>query len=459
MVTLRCFQVALLGCGVAFAAGAADQDKCSDVADVEAPGCRARKGDVYLQARVHELPPSSTSDDADVPATGRPAVVSELAVSEAKRGETHRVHGRKLQGPSCVDGTSEAPIPPELDQNANTFGTDYACRTGVSWEHSDYMLELMAEYGSSPDIYLFKVCWDRRASAEVRKFPWVQSAGADWRYKIAAEGSVVISMLDQVETWANGFQNVIQDALEYFARRGEVNNRKIIPRFMLMGWSKGGTYLWPLCRWRQDLAQASILMHGCDSKYSLWTSDLPKKSEYDGVVPTLFISSALDTYSKCTYADSKKQYKNQKKQSDRQYYAESPCGHHPENCWPVCDYNATYHTPFWNFVDEALSLRQPCLEDKDEQTCLSHLCLWDSEEGFCEETYPSTMSKFCERFCPKAEVATCEGLDESQCTVSYRALSLEEADGNGFLAACEYSGGACVQASSSYQCFFQDQCP
>jgi len=361
---------------------------------------------------------------------------------------------------SCLDETVEMiDLPPDLDQNYYPPGYAYLCQYHVGWEHSDWMLETFVTYGADKDDYLFKVCWERFMDPEVRQFPWIMSAGGDWRYNLSSTGSIIMSPEDQVNTWANGFQNVMPDAMDYFARMGEVVGIKIIPRFMLFGWSKGATYLWPLGRWRQDLVHASLLLHGCNVNGRKWTDDMPFKSKSNGVGPTLFISSKLDTFAKCTYKDTKKQYKNQKKHQKKTYYIESPCGHHPESCWPVCDYLDVYVAPYWDFVREVLPLRQTCTEAKDKKTCDERLGIWDETEGFCGEKYPSRLSRFCERFCPKSEVDSCEALDEATCGMSYKLLSKEQANANGMFSACELVDGACVESSSSYQCFFQDQCP
>jgi len=409
-----------------------DSEQCADGAGETCK--RGQQGDVYLQTmRAGEVKAHVVDDSEEL---------------------VYRQKG------SCLDETAAMiPIPEDLDQNWMAPDVDYTCKYDVSWEHSEWMLATFDEYGADKEDYKFKVCWESHADPEKRTFPWLQSAGGDWRYNFTRTGAVVLNPQDQVNTWANGFQNVMPDALEYYCRMGEIVGRKIIPRFMLFGWSKGGTYLWPLGRWRQDLVQASMLIHGCNSKYSLWTDSFPSKSKSYGVGPTLFISSKLDTYSKCTYADTQKQYKNQKKENPRTYYFESPCGHHPENCWPVCDYYQTYVAPFWDFVQEVLPLRQTCTEATDQKSCGEMLGLWDEAEGFCEEKFPAVLSRSCEKFCPKSEVGSCASLDEATCGTSYKLLSTEEANANGMFSACEFVGGACVESPSSYQCFFQDQCP
>jgi len=364
----------------------------------------------------------------------------------------------QMPQPSCLDSSQQAEIPPELDQNYMAPESQYDCTYNVGWERSDYMVALMDKHDADAADYVFKVCWDAGADPGERHFPWVQSATGDFRYMLAMSGSITLTPMDQVNTWAYGIQNVMPDALDYYARMGEVANRKIIPKFMMFGWSKGATYFWPLGRWRQDLVQASILLHGCDTKTSAWTTDLPKKSVSKGVVPHLFGSSKLDTFSGCTYSSTTKQYKNQLKNQKETFYLESPCGHHPENCWPVCAYNDTYLNPFWDFVELAYSLRQPCTETTDQKSCEEQLCIWDEPAGFCDEVHPTRLSPSCERFCPKTEVASCGDLDEATCGTSYRLLSIDEANADGMFSACEMVEGICTQSSSSYQCFFQDQC-
>merc|ERR1712048_1091855 len=73
---------------------------------------------------------------------------------------------------------------------------------------------------------------------EVRTSPWVQSAGGDWRYNFTKTGAVVLNPQDQINTWANGFQNVMPDALEYYCRMGEVVGRRAGPIFGR--WAVGG---------------------------------------------------------------------------------------------------------------------------------------------------------------------------------------------------------------------------
>jgi len=252
----------------AAAAAKSNSEQCADGAG---DSCNAvQKGDVYLQTMRTEDVAARVFDDSE-------------DLVRAQKG-------------SCLDASAEMiPIPPDLNQNYKNPEVDYQCKFDVSWEHSDWMLATFEEYGADKETYKFKICWDSHADPEVRKFPWLQSAGSDWNSNLSKSGSVIFVPQDQINTWADGFQNVMPDALDYFCRMGEVLGRKFIPRFMLFGWSKGGTYLWNFGRWRQDLIQASILVHGCNSKYSRWTDDFPTKSKAYGVGPTLFISSKLDT--------------------------------------------------------------------------------------------------------------------------------------------------------------------
>jgi len=372
--------------------------------------------------------------------------------------------GRQMPNPSCLDESQQAPIPCDVDQNCDLWDTDYQCQWNVQWEMSDYILDLMDKHGAPPSLYQFKVCWDANSvDAEVRRFPWLQSAGTDWRYGVVVEGSIILTMMDQVDTWAkNGLQNVLPDALEDFARKGEVAGWKIVPRFMLFGWSKGATYFLPIGTWRPDLVQAAILLHGCRSSATAWdTNNMPQHAKENGVVPFMFYSSPLDPTAGCTWKDTTKAFDKQLKHQKKTYLVESHCGHHPENCWPACDYKKLYLDTFWKFVAEAYSVRQPCVGDKKQSQCNDKLCVWDDEnedKPYCDERYPSRMSKSCQRFCKKTEVAFCASMDQSDCGGSYRVLPTEETGANGMFSACKFVDGQCVDSASSFQCFFQGQC-
>lgn len=373
--------------------------------------------------------------------------------------------------PSCLNSSQQAELPPILDQNFQPQESVYTCKYGVSWEHSDYLLSLMQGHDADPADYKFRVCWDLNSSAEERHFPWVQSAGGDWKYNLSLSGSIILNPMDQVSTWKYGFPNVMMDALDYYARMGEVVERKIIPRFMLFGWSKGATFLWPLGRWRQDLIQGAILLHGCSSTNSWWTTNFPVKSKSVGVVPHLFASSKKDYYVKCTAKDTRRQYKAQSKNQYHTYYLESPCGHHPERCWPKCNYSQTYVDPFWSFVRATYQMRQPCTYENSKHNCESLLCHWDDEFQVCDERHPARLVPSCERFCGRTQVASCGGNHTGagthtsysnhslSCGSTYVAHAREVVGANGMLSACRLIDGLCTQSPLSFQCFFQDQCP
>ena len=126
---------------------------------------------------------------------------------------------------------------------------------------------------------------------------------------------------------------------------------------MQLGFSKGATYSWRLPRWRPDVIQAAIMLHGCNNGKNYQWGDPKTKSKAYGAVPTLFYTSQLDTYAKCTYKETNDQVKdNTKRGTPRQYYVDSPCGHHPEHCFPLCDYGTYYIDRFWEFVEEVLPL-------------------------------------------------------------------------------------------------------
>jgi len=366
---------------------------------------------------------------------------------------------RKSNKPSCVDKTTWERFPPEIDQNYQPPDSQRSCVWEQKWEYSDEILALMAENGADPDTYYFKVCWDNRFSAEERHWPWLQNNGGDFKYQLNAQGSVILNPENFVDIWSNGFANVISDALDYYARMGEVSGRKIIPKFMLFGFSKGATYSWKLPRWRQDLIHAAIFLHGCNDKGVFDWNDPETKSKAYGAAPTMFYSSTLDTFSKCTYKDTSKQVKsNQKRGTPRQYYEESTCEHHPEHCFPLCDYKAEYIDRFWEFVQEVLPLKPQCAEMTTEAKCNELLGIWDSEDEVCDEKHPTTLNRACEKFCTKSVVDACEDLNVSNCDASYVLHSRESAQANGMLSRCEVSNNFCVTSQVKYQCFFQDQC-
>jgi len=446
-------------------------DGCGGVGQQQCPAGR-KKSHSYLQLQsslASTVVEDVIVDEAGGAATGlrhgKVALEAERMHEHTNATSDDMSGGRDEPKPSCLNESRQAGIPCDIDQNCDLFGTDIECRYNVQWEMSAYILDLMDKHGASEELYHFKVCWDNNsADAEVRRFPWVQSTMTDWRYGIAVEGSILLNMKDQVDTWAaNGLQSVLPDALEDFARKGEVVGMKIVPRFMLFGWSKGAAYFMPLGRWRPDLVQAVIVMHGCRTDKYTWDKDPPKQSHNNGVVPYLFYSSPLDKASGCTWKDSQKEFERQLKNQKKTYLVESGCGHHPENCWPVCDLKTLYQDNFWEFVGKAYSVRQPCVGEKKKSKCLEKLCVWDDSDDnkdkhVCEERYPSRLSRSCQRFCGKAEVASCAGLGKSDCRGSYRVLPAEETGANGMFSACKFADGQCADSALSFQCLFQDQC-
>lgn len=361
---------------------------------------------------------------------------------------------------SCMnDKVARADLPPELDQNYKPPECDFTCVFDVSWDHSEWMLATFEEFGADPDDYKFKVCWEFDVSPEERQFPWVFLAGSDWRFNLSLSGSVILHPSNAVDTWAHGFQNVMPDALEHFARMGEVAGRKIMPRFMLFGWSKGGGWIWPLASWRPDLVQGSVVLHACAAKSHLWTRNFSKKAVAQGVAPQMLGTSKEDKVWPCTYKDTTRRHKNASTYQWLTVFVKSPCGHHPDQCWPLCNYASLYVRPFWKFVERAQSRRQGCRSMNNQKQCEELLCLWDTSRGYCEETYPTRLSRSCRLFCRRSQVASCDGLKWATCRKSYKVLSAKEANANGHLSACEHVNGTCVQSPVSSQCFFQDQCP
>jgi len=463
---LSSLRAASVLCGAWVAAG----DGCGGVGQQQCPA--GRKNAIYLQVQVQSKLAGVFAEDDTMGEVG--GAVKSMMHGTGYLAERMHEHtnttsddvsgGRRMPNPSCLDETQQAEIPCDLDQNCDLWGTDFKCRYNVQWDMSDYILDLMDQHGASPSLYKFKLCADyNSAHPEVRRFPWLQSAGTDWRHGVSVEGSIILTMMDQVETWAkNGLQNVLPDALEDFARKGDVDGMKIVPRFMLFGWSKGSTYFLPIGRWRPDLIQAEILLNGCNSRKYAWDStNMPQQAKNAAVVPFLFYSSKLDHYAGCTWKDTTTEFEKQLKNQKKTYLVEAPCGHHPENCWPVCDYKKLYQDTFWEFVAEAYSVRQPCLGEKKKSKCNDHLCVWDEDDEnkmFCEERFPSRLSKSCKKFCTHAEVASCAGMDQTECGGSYRVLPTEEAGANGMFSACKFVDGQCVDSASSFQCFFQEQC-
>jgi len=330
------------------------------------------------------------------------------------------------------------------------------CKEHVKWVMTDYLIDLLARNKKDPADFHFKVCMDQDGDRDKRAFPWMHSTTSDWQYDLLSQGSVVLHPEDLVDVWMGGFQQSMPDALEYFARMGEVAGQKIIPKFMLYGWSKGAMAIWPLGRWRSDIVQAVVVVHGCDYP-KMYDKTHYKKANGDMMSPYLFFSSKRDGYLTCTENDSLSRYQKQKKYQPLTYHAETPCGHHPERCWPLCDYNKTYVTPFWDFVNVSYTY-QACIHVKDQQQCEADLCMWDADLGVCAEAHPTRFTPTCAKFCSLELVDSCSGLVEEACAKSYRLVPEEEAQAKGMHSQCQFAGGTCTSSASSAQCFFQDQC-
>jgi len=404
------------------------------------------KGDMYLNSKTSIVSTEVANGNLSQPVES----VSEVPYES----------WRLTPKPSCVDKKTHERVPPEIDQNYQPPDVQYSCLWQQKWAISDEVLALMQTNKADPDSFYFKVCWDDRINAEERHWPWVQNQGGDFRYALAAQGSVILNPERAQEIWSDGFSNIMLDALDYYARMGEVSGRKIIPRFMMLAFSKGATYSWRLPRWRPDLIQGAIMLHGCNNKRVHDWGDPQTKSAPYGGAPTLFYSSKLDTYSKCTFETTTSQVSaNKQRGIPRQYYEESPCQHHPEQCFPLCDYGALYIDRFWEFLEEVLPLKPRLTEMTTEESCTELLGIWDGEDQACDETHPSTLTRACKKFCTKSMVDACEDLDVSNCNSSYVSHLRESVQANGMLSRCEVSNNFCVASQVKYQCFFQDQCP
>lgn len=346
--------------------------------------------------------------------------------------------------------------PVMLDQKSNPDGIVMDCAFEVQWEMSDFLKDLLNKHKVDPKNFRFRVCWSVNTSSESRSFPWIHSTTSDWRYWLAERGSVMLNQMDLMDYWLQGYQQVTPDAMDYWARMGEIVGRKIIPKFMLYGWSKGAICNWPLGRWRSDIVQGVVSVSGCNSKKA-YDGTYDKKAKSDGVVPYLFFSSWKDGFLDCSPGDTMTQYHRQLGVQPLTFHTETPCGHHPDRCWPACDYNHTYVQPFWNFVDIAYAY-QSCVAVTDQKTCEDYLCTWDADLGLCGEAHPTRFTPSCATFCDLQVVDMCSGLLEDACATSYRILPAEEAQANGMHSRCKFVEGDCVQAEAQFQCFFQDQC-
>lgn len=359
----------------------------------------------------------------------------------------------------CLDPSinPRPPIPAWEDQNANPHNVSFYCQFGVTWEKSEYLLGILAKSNADPNNFQFKVCWDLDKNGEKRAFPWLQSTSYDWQWDLSWMGSVVIKPMKLTTYWLDGYAQVIPDALDYYARMGEIAGRKIIPKFMVYGWSKGAIANWPLGRWRSDIVQAVVSVHGCSGEKTYDDShDVKAKSE--GVSPYLFFSSTNDPILHCSSKDSSRQAKNQKKNQPLTFSYDTPCGHHPESCWPLCDYNHIYVTPFWSFVQLAYQY-QSCVQWTDKATCESVLCVWDTDLSICAESHPTRFTPSCKKFCGLDMVSSCSGLQEELCGQSYLLVPEEESQAKGMHSRCEFVDGQCASSTAQTQCFFQDECP
>lgn len=362
---------------------------------------------------------------------------------------------------SCWDPEgSQTSIPWEISNHGNHYGIALECTYSVSWEMSPTVLQLIQANGADPNEFTFKVCWADKIDKNFRWWPWLHTNSADWRFDLAGLGSTLITPQNLAAVWRKGYMNLMPDALDYFARMGQVLDRKIIPKFLVYGWSKGATYNWHIGRWRPDLIQASVLVNGCNGKNYWGKPSGNKKAIADGLAPHLFFSSPMDTFLKCSHDATKKQVQSNRKHSQYIYHEEIPCGHHPTKCASHCPrpLEEIFNHPFWDFVHFSYS-HANCEQWNTETECGDALCQWDSELSYCGEKHATSMNPSCEKFCSLEEVPSCGDVDLSNCTSSYAVLPIDQADADGMHSKCEVSGGQCVQAAQQFQCFFQDQCP
>lgn len=416
-------------------------------AEVQVSGtCTPSKGQMLFQHGVSSKAYDETvaGDDSD-------------SVSENKGNVMHSTLGLT----SCVDGQTprrSRELPAEISHKGNPYNETQSCQYNVEWEKSEDLLALMVGNDDDPEQFMFKVCWAVGSDPEYRTFPWMHANTADWKWHLMHGGAVMLSPMQLNPLWMKGYVNIMLDALDYFARMGEVFNRKILPRFMLYGWSKGATANWVLGRWRPDIIQAVVSVSGLKQTRS-YTKVGVRKSKIEGSSPYFFVSSEKDTFTPQAHKDARRQF-NKLTQSgidaaDFMAKKDFECGHHPDNCLPLCDYNASYATPFRDFVRTAFSWRGcPHWTTKDD--CNTYLCKWDSELQRCDMLHPTEINPSCERFCNRTQVDTCAGTP--MCESSYRTLSMEEASANGMHVACRLDGERCVDSADVFQCFFQDQC-
>jgi len=402
---------------------------CSDGVCTE-----ARRGQGMLQTKVNSLKQDEMDD------------IPDAALVE---------HGAK-RGKSCLDPDMPDEPFPEDGHKGNPYGGWMVCREGITWEKSEFIQDLFDKYGQDGDTYLFMMCYEHSFDPEKRWFPWFYTNTGDFKKELVYVGSTIISPIDLLGIWMDGFQQVVPEALDWFARMGEIEERKIIPKFMMYGWSKGATGSWQIGKKRSDIVQGSALLHGCVSSKQ-FDDTYTKKAEKKGTPPHLIISSPLDLYVKCTWSDSQKHFKKLKGYQGVTF-AESPCGHHPDQCYPACDLNKTFYDPFWAFVKTAYEDSSLCNQWKSPEDCSAMLCLWDTTLDVCTDAHPVKMTPTCATFCESELVEFCGPLSEEECSGHHMILSVDEASAKGMHSRCEWTGTECWHAEASFQCFFQDQC-
>jgi len=407
---------------------------CSDgtCTHIESPA--PRRGQGLLQTRFQALKPDGMDDVSD----------AALLEHTAKRGR------------SCLDSSVPDKPFPEDGHKGNPYGANMVCRINVGWLKSEFMQNLFDKYNKDGDTYTLKMCWDKEFDPEKRWFPWFYTNTGDFKRQLVYAGSTIICPMDLMGVWMDGFHQVVPEALDSFARMGEIDERKIIPKFMLYGWSKGAMGTWKIGIQRSDIVQGSALLHGCVSPKK-WDDTYAKRTDKMSTCPHLMISSPNDGFVDCTWKDTEKHYKKHKGYQGVTL-ATTPCGHHPDSCFPACDLNLSFIDPFWAFVKTAYEDSTLCNQWTSIGDCQLNLCLWDSEFGACTDAHPVKMTPSCERFCEKQLVDSCGDQAEPQCSGSYVILPVEVANAKGIHSKCEWTAGQCVPSGDAFQCFFQDQC-
>lgn len=416
-----------------------------------------------------------------------------LAADNGMEGENGLLAPRRLSNAdqkvwwrSCSKpGATQTNIPFDISAQANHYGVTIKHQYNVRWPMSPEIDQMIRDDGADPLDFYFRVSWAENIDKNFRWWPWLHTNSKDFFNDLAALGSVLVRPTNLATTWRKGFMNVIPDALGYFARMGQVIDRKIIPKFLVFGWSKGATYSWPIGRWRPDLIQGSVLVHGCNSQntYRGHTPSESEKADRAGLAPHLFFSSPDDEILHCSHKDTKKQVDSNLKvyngQVDYQRHEISPCSHHPTKCASHCPrpLEDLFFNPFWEFTNLTYHFTN-CEHWTTETECTSAWCKWDAELSFCGEMHPTYMNPSCATFCDLQEVASCTDISvpwgeidanatlesdtivalEENCTSSYVVLPIDQANADGMHAKCEVVDGLCVEAVLRFQCFFQDRC-